>query len=132
IGEPPRDLRDIEVRRAVLSELAARPDMRESLEGVYVSIVRLRTLLCAARQPAPRVRRMEILRAARETFEAIAGSFAGAISPLARLRAFGESVVATAAHGRIVALLDHDEHLASLDLRVRIGADGEVRAMEIV
>src|SRR5262249_15125749 len=29
-------------------------------------------------------------------------------------------------------LLDHDEHLGSLDLRVRVGADGEVRAMQIV
>ncbi len=132
IGQPPADLRDVEVRREVLSELASRPDMRQSLEAAYVSIVRLRTLLCTARQPAPRVRRVEILRAARETFEAIAGSFAGARSALGRLRAFGESVVASAGHRRVVALLDHDEHLASLDLRVRVGADGEVRAMEIV
>ncbi len=132
IGEPPRDLRDVEMRRAVLSELAARPDMRGSLEGAYVSIVRLRALLCTARQPAPRVRRVEILRAAREAFEGIAASFSGASSALARLRAFGESVLASPAHRRIVALLDHDEHLASLDLRVRIGADGEVRSMEIV
>lgn len=132
IGEPPRDRADVEVRRGVLSELASSPDMRGALENVYVSIVRLRTLLCAARQPAPRVRRMEILRAACETFERIATSFGGASSALARLRAFGEAVVSSAAHRRIVALLDHDDHLASLDLRVRIGADGEVRAMEIV
>jgi DNA mismatch repair protein MutS2 len=31
-----------------------------------------------------------------------------------------------------VQLLDHEEHQGSLDLRVRVGADGEVRAMEIV
>jgi DNA mismatch repair protein MutS2 len=132
IGEPPRDVRDIEVRRGVLSELASSDDMRGALERVYVSIVRLRTLLCAARQPAPRVRRIEILRAARETFESVATSFAGTTSALSRLREFGAMVVATDAHRRVVALLDHDEHLASLDLRVRIGADGEVRAMEIV
>jgi DNA mismatch repair protein MutS2 len=132
IGEPPRDSRDVDVRRGVLTELASSPPMREALESVYVSIVRLRALLCAARQPAPRVRRVEILRAARETFELVAASFGGARSALNRLRAFGEAVVATDAYRRLVALLDHDEHLSSLDLRVRIGADGEVRTMEIV
>jgi len=132
VGEPPRDPRHVELRRAVLSELASSPDMRGALERVYVSIVRLRTLLSAARQPAPRVRRVEILRAARDAFEAIASSFGGATSALARLGDFGKAVVSTDAYRRIVALLDHDEHLSSLDLRVRIGADGEVRAMEIV
>lgn len=132
VGEPPRDPRDVEVRRGVLTELASSPEMRAALENVYVAIVRLRTLLCAARQPAPRVRRVEILRAARETFELVSTSFAGAASALGRLRAFGEAVVATDAHRRVVALLDHEENLGALDLRVRVGADGEVRTMEIV
>jgi DNA mismatch repair protein MutS2 len=132
IGEPPRDPRDVAVRRDVLSELASSPDVRAEVERIYLSIVRLRALLCAARQPAPRVRRVEILRAAREAFEALATSFGGAKSSLKRLRQFGQAVVSTDAFRRIEALLDHDEHLASLDLRVRIGADGEVRSMEIV
>jgi DNA mismatch repair protein MutS2 len=132
VGEPPRDPREIEVRRGVLTELASFPGMRGALERVYLSIVRLRTLLCATGQPAPRVRRVEILRAARESFELLAESFGDATSVLARLRAFGEAVVATDAHRRLVALLDHEDHLASLELRVRIGADGEVRAMEVV
>jgi DNA mismatch repair protein MutS2 len=132
VGEPPRDPRDVEARRGVLAELAARPEMRAALESVYAGIVRLRTLLSAARQPAPRVRRVEILRAARETFELLAASFTGATSALARLRAFGDAVVATEAHRRLAALLDHEENLGALELRVRVGADGEVRSMEIV
>jgi DNA mismatch repair protein MutS2 len=132
IGEPPRDPRDLEVRRRVLAELASSSSLRQALERIYLSIVHLRGLLAAARQPAPRVRRVEILRATRETFELCAASFEGATSALSRLRAFGQAVVATEAYRRLVELLDHDEHLSSLDLRVRIGADGEVRAMEIV
>lgn len=132
VGEPPRQARDAEIRRAVLTELASAPAFRRDLECVYVAVVRLRALLCAARQPAPRVRRVEILRATREVFETLAASFAGAKSALARLREFGEAVVAGEAYGRLVALLDHDEHLGSLDLRVRVGADGEVRSMQIV
>jgi DNA mismatch repair protein MutS2 len=132
IGEPPRDLPNVDIRRAVLGELATSPNIRTAVESVYVAIVRLRGLLCAARQPAPRVRRMEILRAARDAFELLATSFGGSTSALSRLRLFGESVVASDAHRRLVALLDHDEHLSSLDLRVRVGGDGEVRTMEIV
>src|SRR5579883_2491772 len=120
VGEPPRDRRDLEVRRAVLSELTASPALRAELEAVYVSIARLRGLLCTPRQLSPRVRRMEILRAARESFELLAASFCGAASALARAREFGRAVVAGPAYGRLVALLDHDDHLGSLDLNVRV------------
>jgi DNA mismatch repair protein MutS2 len=132
VGEPPRAAHDVETRRSVLAELAASREHREALEQAVAAIVRLRALLSAARQPAPRVRRIEILRASRLLFERLAASFSGATSALARVRAFGEAVVATPEHGRLVALLDHEDHLGSLDLRVRVGADGEVRAMEIV
>ncbi len=73
-----------------------------------------------------------MLRAAREAFDLLAGSFAGASSALSRLRSFGEAVTSSDEHRRLVQLLDHDEHQGSLDLRVRVGADGEVRAMQIV
>jgi DNA mismatch repair protein MutS2 len=131
LAEPPRARADVETRRAVLSELAS-GDRRAELEKVYLSIVRLRSLLCTARALSQRGRRVEVIRAAREVFETLAASFDGAKSALSRLRAFGAEVVAGEAHARVVQLLDHDEHQGSLDLRVRVGADGEVRAMQIV
>ncbi len=94
VAEPPRDPRDVDLRRDVLRELVASPEARRQLERIYVMIVRLRTLLCAPRQPSPRGRRIEILRTARELFDLLAGSFEGATSALARLRAFGTAVVA--------------------------------------
>jgi DNA mismatch repair protein MutS2 len=132
LAEPPREKADVETRRGVLSELASSDERRAELESVYVSIVRLRSLLCTARALSPRGRRIEVLRAARETFELLAASFDGAKSALARLRAFGAEVVASEPHARLVQLLEHDDHQGSLDLRVRVGADGEVRAMQIV
>jgi DNA mismatch repair protein MutS2 len=132
LTEPPFDDRDVELRRGVLRELTASEAHRKGIERVYLTIVRLRALLCAPRQPSPRGRRVEILRAIREVFELLAGGFEGATSALSRLRAFGEAVVAGAGYKRLAALLDHDEQQAALDLRVRIGADGEVRAMQIV
>src|SRR3984885_14744035 len=130
--EPPLDVRDVELRREVLAEMVASPETRGAIERLYRAIVRLRTLLCAARQPAPRARRVEILRAAREAFELVAAGFEGSTSALARLHDFGAAVIAGQGYRRLAALLDHDEHQAVLDLRVRIGSDGEVRAMQIV
>ena len=134
VGEPPRDPRDVETRREVLRELSGEVsgEGRRQLERIYLAVVRLRALLCAPRQPSPRARRMEILRATRELFDHLAGGFEGATSALARLRAFGAAVVAGDGYRRLAALLDHEENQAALDLRVRVGSDGEVRAMQIV
>jgi len=129
---PPRDLADTELRRGVLSELTDVPGLRAEVERVYLAIVHLRAMLSAPRQPAPRVRRMEILRAIRDALALLAGSFQGAQSALSRLRSFGSAVVSTGEYARLVALLDHDEHQGALDLRVRVGADGEVRSMELL
>ncbi len=132
LGEPPVDPRDVETRREVLRELAASATLRDELGRVVLLVVRLRGLLATARPLSARGRRIEILRTARETFELLAGSFEGATSPLSRLRTFGREIVASDAHRRLVELLEHDDHLGSIDLKVRIGADGEVRAMQIV
>jgi DNA mismatch repair protein MutS2 len=132
VGTPPRDVRDVETRRAVLCELSSSVRAREELEFVYLGIVRLRTLLGTSRATAAKVRRMEILREARALFERLAASFEGAASALGRLRSFGRAVVESEAFQRLSAFLDHDDNQSSLDLRVRVGADGEVRAMDIV
>ena len=132
VGTPPRDVRDVETRRGVLCELSSSVRAREELESVYLGIVRLRTLLGTSRATAAKVRRMEILREARALFERLAASFEGAASALGRLRSFGRAVVESEAFRRLSAFLDHDDNQSSLDLRVRVGADGEVRAMDIV
>jgi DNA mismatch repair protein MutS2 len=129
---PPRDGRDVEIRRGVLAELVDSQGARADLENVYLAILKIRALLCAPRQLAPRARRVEILRASRDAFDLLASSFANTASGLGRLRAFGSAIVAGDGYRTLVAFLEHDEHLGSLDLRVRVGADGEVRALQIV
>lgn len=132
LAHPPSDERDVAARRAALTELVESRERRARLERIYLAILKVRGLLCASRSAAPRVRRIEILRAAREVFELLASSFGDANSSLSRLRDFGAAVIAGPPYRRLVDLLDHDERLGSLDLRVRVGADGEVRALEIV
>jgi DNA mismatch repair protein MutS2 len=132
VAEPPQDSRGVDLRRAVLKDLVTSATSRGETEAIYLTFVRLRHLLCSERQPSQRVRLVEILRTARAVFELCASSFATSTSALARLRDFGAAVVASAGHQRVVAFLDHDEQMASIDLRVRVGADGEVRALDIV
>jgi DNA mismatch repair protein MutS2 len=132
IGEPPRDARIVEFRRALLGELASMPEHRDRFERLYLALVGLRALLCTGRQPAARVRRVEILRAMRSVFELAAESFEGATSGLTRVRDFARAVRASDGHRMLEQLLDHEGHLGTLDVRVRIGADGEVRTLELM
>jgi DNA mismatch repair protein MutS2 len=131
IAEPPRDPQVVTFRRAALEELVSSKDRRAELERCYVKIVELRTMLCAGRRTGERLRRLEILRAIHDVVGTLAGSFEGATSGLGRVRAFGQAVREGDAYRRLDALLEHEQHLATVDLRVRVGSDGEIRAFQI-
>jgi len=132
LGAPPDDAAVVGFRRGVLAELAGSADLRGEFERIYVGLTQLRTLLCAGRIATQRGRRMEILRAAHQLFADLASSFAGASSGLRRLRDFGEAVRAGEAYRRLDAIIDHEQHLGTVDLRVRVGGDGELKSFQIV
>lgn len=132
IAEPPRDPQVVSFRRSILDELASSKEMRGDFERIYTELVRLRALLCAGRFTSHALRRLEILRAVHAAFGALAGAFEGATSGLTRMRAFGRAVVDGQPYRRLDALLDHEGHMGTVDLRVRIGSDGELRTFQIV
>jgi DNA mismatch repair protein MutS2 len=119
-------------RRAVLEELASSKELRAELERLYMEIVRLRTMLCAGRYTLRSLRRLEILRAVHTVINCAADGFATATSGLTRLREFGQAIREGQAFRRLDALLDHEEHMGTVDVRVRIGSDGEVRTFQIL
>jgi len=134
ISEPPRDPGVVAFRQAILSELAESPETRRDFERIYVRLVAMRSAFCSeggARRGAGTHRRLEILRSIEEIFEDLAGSFEGATSGLSRLRAFGLAVKATPTYERLVAVLDHERHLATMDLRVQVGSDGSLRMFHV-
>lgn len=132
IGEPPRDPEVAARRRAVLGELAQEKAHRKDIERIFVALHRLFAELTATAITSPLLRRVEILRAAHAAFRAVATSFEGAESALADVRAFGEAVIASPAFARLDALLDHEQNLGAMDLRVRVGRDGEITTFQIV
>ncbi len=134
LSQPPADGRVTEHRRAILHELGAVAPFRRDLEGLYVLSCRLRTALEGAtvgKKLDPTRRQLDVLALIKEIFDRMSASFEGAGSGLAQLRALGAEVRATEAYRSMADLLDYDEHLATLSLSVRVGADGRVRGFDV-
>jgi DNA mismatch repair protein MutS2 len=135
ISRPPADAAIARFRQEILRELSASPAHRRSLEQAYVGIRRLKELLGpkdSTELPAPERRRMEILGVARSTIDGLASGFEGAGSGLARLREFGREVQGSGAFQSVVSLLDLDRNLATIDVTLRVGADGALRSFSMV
>lgn len=134
LSHPPTDPRVTEFRQEILAELAGVPLFRRQLEKIYTTLCRLRGALEGAtvgkKFDATR-RQLDVLALVKELFDQASGSFAGATSGLTRLQAFGASVRAAEPYRSMADLLDYDEHLATLDLTVRVGADGAIRGFDI-
>jgi len=128
LATPPSDVATVHYRRAVVSELVRSPGMREDLEGLYVDLRRLRTRLEAAtgigKWDAQR-RQLDILQLLKTIFDKLAAS------GLDRLREFGQRIKAGEPYQSLCDLLGYDEHSATLDLTVRVGADGMIRRFEV-
>lgn len=134
ISAPPKDQRVTEQRREILRELTSEPRYRADLEQLYVTLVRLRGGLegASAGKKLDAVRRqLDVLTLLQKAFDQMANGFDGATSALARLRGFGAAVKGTEGYRSLADLLDYDEHLATLGLTIRVGADGRVRGFEV-
>lgn len=134
LSHPPTDPRVVDLRRGILQELSASADHRKQLEHLYATSCRLRSALegaTAGRKLDPTRRQLDVLALVKEIFDRMSESFEGAESGLSRLRDFGASVRATEGYRSMADLLDYDEHLATLGLQIRVGADGRVRGFDV-
>ncbi|MDC0677199.1 MutS-related protein [Sorangium atrum] len=129
LSQPPSDRDTVELRRAIFRELTGSEAQRRDLERAYAALRRwvaqLETIPISRGEGSRR--RLDILAAAKDAFDALAGGFAGARSGLSRLSAFGAAVRETEAYRRLADLLAYDEEIATLDVRIRVGSDGHVR-----
>jgi DNA mismatch repair protein MutS2 len=135
LAQPPADPTIVAYRRGIVYELASSPALRRELEQLYTSVCRLRGLLenaGAGRNWDPGRRQLDVLQAAKETFERMHAGFAEARSGLACLHTFGARIVAGESFRALADLLRYDAQLATLSLKVAVGADGRIRGFEIV
>ncbi len=135
LTRPPSDPAEVAFRRAILAELAASPERKAALEELYLHLLRFRALLegaAGAGKWDPARRQLDILALVKVIVDAMATGFAGATSGLSRLAAFGERVRAGEPYRSLGDLLRYDEELATVDLRVSVGADGRIRGFSIL
>lgn len=133
LTHPPRDRATAEHRQTVFRELAD-PKLRIRTENAWVALAQLRSYLETT--PFARVhpihRRLDILRHFKATIERLAEGFETATSSLHLIHEFTTSVLESSAWADLSVLLDYEDHLASVDLTVRVGYDGQIRGLEIV
>ena len=135
LGRPPSDPAIVAHRRGVIAELARSPQLRQELERLYMMLCRFRALLegvtGTAKWDANR-RQLDILLLAKDIFDCMAEGFLTARSGLARLAAFGRRVQEGEPYRSLADLLRYDERLATLNLKVSVGADGRIRGFEVL
>ncbi|HSO31125.1 MAG TPA: DNA mismatch repair protein [Labilithrix sp.] len=135
LGHPPSDPAVVMHRRAVVAELASSAELRKQLERLYTTLCRFRTLLEGATGTAKfdaNRRQLDILVLVKEIVDCAAEGFLGARSGLSRLAAFGRRVQESEPYRSLADLLRYDERLATLNLKVRVGADGRIRGFDIL
>ena len=132
---PPRDAASVTMRHQILLELQDRGKLRRDLEKVWQCIDALEQALLS-KQLGQRLsfihRRVEILRRLIETIDLMQGPFEHCQSELRRLSTWGKQVRASDAYKNLHQVLDHEGHLASLDIKIRLGYDGHIRELDIV
>jgi DNA mismatch repair protein MutS2 len=135
LAHPPADPAIVRHRRAVVAELAGSAHLRSELEKLYTTLCRFRTLLEGAtgvgKWDANR-RQLDILQLVKEIVDCAAEGFVTARSGLTRLAAFGRRVQEGEPYRSLADLLRYDERLATLNLKVSVGADGRIRGFEVL
>ena len=134
LSQPPGDVADVGFRQAIVAELDTVPELARAAESLARHLNRLLALLRASRDDArlePVRFRLDVLRAFRRVVETLEGGFADATSGLHRLHETGSRIRGSRAFGRLAALLDHHQAMASVRLEAVVGGDGRLRHLEI-
>ena len=135
LEHPPRDTRVTRFRHEILKVLVARPERAREL-GRLAAKIRVLVLKLEAPDRGKRYdaigRRVDILRTVRELLDELAEAFQGSSSGLGRIREFAEEQRKIPAYETLVSLLEHENDRATIELRVKVGYDGELRSFQIV
>jgi DNA mismatch repair protein MutS2 len=134
LTHPVTDPHVLGMRHQVLESLTAKPELARHLEQAWTEIRYLFDLFQGgerARHGAAVLRRLDILRAFRNTLDKLGRAFADVEGPLGRVHGFATSVQASDGWAHLLSLLDYESNLATVDVRIRLGHDGEIRSFAI-
>ncbi|CAN5173327.1 hypothetical protein BH09MYX1_BH09MYX1_32960 [soil metagenome] len=135
VTHPPSDVAVVDFRRAILGELDASESLHEELSKLYALLCRFRSLLEGATGVGkwdPNRRQLDLLASIKEIIDCMALGFAKASSGLRRLSEFATRVQAGEPYHSLADLLRYDAELATLNLQIKVGADGKIRGFQLV
>jgi DNA mismatch repair protein MutS2 len=134
LTKPPCELETVRHRQEILRELESDPEIRRQTEALHDSLTYLLTLFKAARSDA-RLNfisfRLDILRQARLVIDQMVASFSSAGSGLRRLHEVGKEIQESEDYRLLAALIEHEGSMATINLEVKVGADGSLRDLNI-
>ena len=135
LESPPRDPACTAMRHQILLDLQEHPELRKGIRKLWKCIDLLEQALLS-KQLGQRLsfihRRVEILRRLIETIDTMQVRFDACHSELRRIAAWGDQVRASEAYANLHRVLDHEGHLATVDVKVRLGYDGHIRQLAVV
>jgi MutS domain V len=135
LAHPPSDPAVADFRRDILAELSADDSLRSRFEELYRQLCRLRRYFdhdgTVSSYEATR-RRIDTLSMVRDVVELASEHFAEATSGLERIHQLASEIQSSEGWSRLVELLDYENDMAKVDVRMQVGADGRVRQFSIV
>lgn len=134
LSRPPVDLETIRFRQGILEELEADEGIREKVVALYTELVTLLDQLKSTHTQTlldKTMLRLDTLRQLESVVHHMVDDFEPASSGLRRLHEVGVQIKASREHETLAALLDYEDNHTRLDLRLRVGADGRIRNLEI-
>jgi len=134
LSRPPLQVDAIRFRQQILEELEADEVILGKLTTLYVELVQLLDQLKSTHTQTlldTTTLRLDTLRQLHHVVEYMVSEFSEAKSGLRRLHEVGAEIRGSHEHETLHALLDYEDNYTRLDLRVRVGADGRIRNLEI-
>ncbi len=135
ITHPPQQLEVVQFRQEILRELLERPELKAQVEKLWLHIGELTSRLEVAERGKRYdaiARRIDILRDIKHAVDLLESGFRGAKSGLSRISELGRRVRESKGYKDLCDVLDHEGHMATVELRVRLGQDGRLRSFDIV
>jgi len=135
LSRPPTDPAIVGFRRRLLAKLAADAELRQRFEATYLELRALREAFESDEPLAEydsRQRRFSTLAKIAKTIDAMAESFPEHEEGLGRISAYARQVRQSPGYQTLTQLLDHARELSTVELRLRVNAEGYVTELEIL
>ena len=132
---PPNSLDTILFRQKIQKELLEHPVMQVEFETLYKALINLRRSFdcpeLIGRVYSAR-RRIDILTQIKRAIDLMAGVFVKAESGLTRIRDYALEIQKTEGYRKLAEFLNYENHLSTVQLQIRVGADGSIRGFHIL